>query len=383
MNKKLAIIGSGEAALIIADEAKKMEIETHSFSNNSHDRVCGHSTYHHIVDIFDINKIVEICQQNDVSGVIATTELTISIAAKVSSILGLTGMDVSVAEMITDKGYVRDKLHNLKIIKQPWYKIWNIGESLPKIDSFPVVVKPTALGGKRGVTVVKYKDSFADAIDYSVNNMPQNKQRVIIEEYIGGGQEYSVESMSFNGKHRVIQVTEKITSGPPHCVELGHMQPANLSDEIRTKIEWGIEELLEALEVDNTVSHTEVKVVNDEIFLIELNARSGGDHIAYPLTHLSTGYPFIQGAINIAMGDCILPDTKILEKNVCGVIFVVKQTERFKSLFDTCENYGWLYKKNKTTEELLEIVNNHSFDTNYFIFKSDSHQIPEEIKCLL
>lgn len=380
--KKLAIIGSGEAALIIADEANKLGIETHSFSFNATDRVVGHSFCHHVVDIHNTDEIVDICRKLNVSGVISTTELTIAIAAKVASLLSLNGMDCAVADMITDKGFVRDKAKQLTIIKQPWYTIWKKSDNKPSVKNYPVIVKPTSLGGKKGVSVALSNSALYSAIEYSISNMPAMEQRIIIEEYIDKGKEYSVETMSYKGKHFVIQVTEKITSGPPHCVELGHLQPAEISIEMRDRIERGIEQLLEVVGIDNTVSHIEIKVVGNEIFLIEINARSGGDHIAYPLTEISTGYPYIQAAIHIAMDDLRMPDVSNFERKSCGVIFIVKQTEKFVPLFEECERYPWLFKKHKQTGELVEMVNNHSFDTNYFIFKADTG-IPAEIRDLL
>ncbi|MBU3205219.1 ATP-grasp domain-containing protein [Clostridium algidicarnis] len=382
MSKSIAIIGSGEMAVIIADEARRMGIVSHSFSNNPTDRVLGHSDQHHDVDIFNVHELVSICQDLSVSGVISTTELTVSIAAKVAHEMGLNGMPVSVSEMVTDKGLVREKVSKITSIKQPIYNILNIGEKLPQIQKYPVVVKPTAMGGKRGVSVVGSDNELQAAIEYSIENMPASMTRIIIESYVWGKKEYSVESLSFNGSHKVIQITEKITSGPPNCVELGHMQPAEVPDKIRRKIECTIPELLTAVGVDNTSAHTEIKLVGDDIYLIELNARLGGDHISYPLTGLSTGYPYIQGAIAVAMGDYEEPDTDKFDRNACGVIFVTKQTSEVKHLFDECEQYPWLYKKNKISEELKEIINNQAFDTNYMIYKSNEG-LPQEIKRLL
>lgn len=382
MNKSIAIIGSGEMAVIIADEAKRMGISSHSFSNNPTDRVVGHSDRHHNINIFDIDQMVSICRDLRVSGVMSTTELTVSITAKVAHELGLNGMPIDVSLLVTDKGFVRDKALKVTGIKQPTYRIWNVGDALPDVKRYPIIVKPTAMGGKRGVSVAKSKADLRTAFDFSIENMPVSKTKIIIEDYISNGKEYSVESLSFRSSHKVIQVTEKITSGPPHCVELGHMQPGELPEKIRRKIENTIPELLSAVGIDNTSSHTEIKVVEEDIYLIELNARSGGDHIAYPLTELSTGYPYIQGAIHVAMGDYEEPDTDKFKRNACGIIFVTKQTAQFRPLFDECEQYPWLYKKNKASEELKEIINNQAFDTNYFIYRSNG-RIPQEIASLL
>lgn len=380
--KKIAIIGSGEMAVILVKNARKMEIETHTFSNDMHDRVVGLSDEHHNISIFNIDQIVKKCREIGVQGVLPTTELTVSIAAMVSDELGLCGMPVDISKMVTDKGFVRNRAKAVGGLHQPEYTIWTIGDTLPSIPTYPVVVKPTSMGGKRGVSVANNENELKQALDYSQASMPPTKRNIIIESFIKGGKEYSVESLSSQGKHMVIQVTEKITSGPPHCVELGHLQPANLNEAERKKIEQVIPSLLHEVGVDNTTSHTEIKIVDGEIYLIELNARSGGDHIAYPLTELSTGYPYIQGAINIAMGTFSFPKPECFEKKHCGIIFVAEQTRDFYSLFEECTQYNWLYKKNETTKELHEIVNNQAFDTNYFIFRADK-DIPEPIAKLL
>lgn len=183
-NRSIAIIGSGEMAVIIVENAKKMGIRTHSFSNNMNDRVVGVSDCHHNISIFDVDQIVKECKRNNVEGVLPTTELTVSIAAKVANKLGLCGMPIEIAEVITDKGYVREKAHQLKHIKQPEYYVWNKNEKLPIMQKYPVVVKPTAMGGKRGVSVVYSQNELHEAINYAIDNMPSSKTRIIIESFI-------------------------------------------------------------------------------------------------------------------------------------------------------------------------------------------------------
>ena len=377
-DKKIAIIGSGEMAVILVENADRMGIETHTFSSDLHDRVVGVSDEHHDISIFDTERIISICREIGIRGVLPTTELTVSIAAIVSEALGLPGMPVEVSRKVTDKGFVRRMAEGIENLNQPEYEIWTIGDRIPTIKTFPVVVKPTSLGGKRGVSVARNEDEFRRALEYSIGSMPPTKKEIIIEQFIGGGKEYSVESLSCKGRHMVIQVTEKITSGPPHCVELGHLQPAELSAELRKKVEETIPRLLEKVGVDNTTTHTEIKIVDGKIYLIELNARSGGDHIAYPLTELSTGYPYIQGAINVAMGTFGFPSPERFRRNHCGVFFITEQTRDFEPLFRNCSRYDWLYRKNEKTTDLQELVFNQAFDTNYFIFRAED-RIPEEI----
>ena len=371
MKKAIAIIGSGTMAVAISEVASRSGIESHCFSNDSNAVVIGRCTEHHLINIFDIDGIVNVCKEIGVSGVIATTELTVAIASRISELLNLNGMPVTIAEHVTNKEFVRDRVNNSCGIFQPKHKVITTRNDID-IDplSFPVIVKPTSLGGKRGILVANNQDEYVHAINYAYENMPKDRQEIIIEEYLDGGREYSIESLSYHGEHKVIQVTEKITSAPPHIVELGHLQPARITVDQRKRIEDAMPKLLSMVGVDNTATHTEIKIINDKLYLIELNSRPGGDNIAYRLTELSTGYSYLGGAIDIATNDFAFPKDEDLENNTSGLIYVTSQTEYMKDVFDECESYDWCVEKQKISDELKEIVTNSSWSTNYIIFKS-------------
>ena len=205
-------------------------------------------------------------------------------------------MPLFIAEHVTNKGFVRDRVDESCGISQPKHKVIKNRNDI-SIDplSFPVIVKPTSLGGKRGILVAKNQDEYVYAINYAYENMPKDRQEIIVEEYLDGGREFSIESLSYHGKHKVIQVTEKITSAPPHIVELGHLQPARITASQRKRIEEAMPKLLDMVGIDNTSTHTEIKIINDRLYLIELNSRPGGDNIAYRLTELSTGFSYLVG----------------------------------------------------------------------------------------
>lgn len=379
MKKAIAIIGSGTMAVAFSEVARKMGIDSHCFSNDEKAIVIGRCTKHHLINIFDIDRIVAVCQEIGINGVLATTEITVAISAEVSRRLGLNGMNIDIARHITNKGYVRSKLKQDCDILQPKYKVLrNCNDISIEPLSFPIIVKPTSLGGKRGILVANDDVEYKKAINYAYENMPKDRQEIILEEYLAGGREFSVESLSFHGKHKVIQVTEKITSTPPHIVELGHLQPARVTSSVRKRIEEAIPKLLSAIGVDNTATHTEIKLINDTLYLIELNSRPGGDNIASRLTELSTGFSYLGGAIEISCNDFVFPEDDTLENNTSGLIYITSQTEYMKEVFDKCESYSWCVEKQKVREELTQIVTNSSWDTNYFIFNSNA--IPRELE---
>lgn len=377
--KKIAIIGSGIIAKSIAIRAKKIEVETHCFSWNDQDVACGAVDYFYKVNIFDINKIIETCLDVDIDGVIATTELTILPTAKVAEALKLLGNPINVAEDITNKYLTRNKVRNVANLNQPNYWMYAEGD-LPKIEKFPVIVKPIAAGGKRGIGIVYSSEELDNAIQEALSY--SKVKGVLIEEFLDGGKEYSVESISHSGRNYILQITEKDTSGPPQCNELGHHQPADLDSKTRERVKQVVSDMITDVGIIHGPCHTEIKIIDGEIFLIEINARPGGDHITDVLTELSTGYPFVSSIIWNAINDFEGNEPLKLEDNQCGICFITEETSYLKPLFDRCERYQWFYAKNKVSDMPSKIVFNDEDNLNYFIYfsKDKTNNIAQLIK---
>ncbi|WP_058270219.1 ATP-grasp domain-containing protein [Olsenella massiliensis] len=370
--RRLAIIGAGPMACVFAQRARELGIETHCFAWAQGAQARDAVDVFHDVSVTEHHRIARICRDLGIDGVVATTELTIHPAAAVAHALGLNGHDVEVARVLTDKHRNREAVRDVEGLCQPRHRLVKADEPADMGSwglSYPAIVKPTSEGGKRGVTVVTDDASLAGALAYARQEKKASSD-IIVEELVPEGQEYSVESLSYHGEHRVIQVTEKWSSGAPHCVELGHHQPARLSAAQRSRVEDVLARALSAVGVSNGCCHTEVKLCGDDLYLIEFNARPGGDHISHPLTELSTGYPYVTGMIQIALDDFELPDASSFEANAAGICFVTEQTKELRDVFDRCQDEPWCYERHEVPGGLRSLEHNHVYDTNYFIYFS-------------
>ena len=364
-------------AWIFGKNAREMGVETHCFSYDDHAIAKETVDFFHEIDIKDKEGVLLACKELMIDGVVPTTELTIPIAAYVASKIHLNGIDYEVSKVITDKVRNRNLCESITDLHQPWYKEVKSIDELGELE-FPVIVKPTSLGGKRGISVARNMEELKAAFVYAQEAGPIDK--ILVEQFLDGGKEYSVESLSYKGQHHIIQVTEKISSGPPHCVELGHQQPAAICNDMRNTIVDALSKGLSAIGVDNGPCHTEIKIIDGKIFLIEFNARPGGDHIAYPLTELSTGYPYIKGIIEVALDEFKGIDYKKLKSHYAGVYFVTKQTAYLKPLFDVCEKYDWLYWKNEVSNDLQSLTHNDGYNTNFMMYYSETSKPDIESK---
>ena len=180
---------------------------------------------------------------------------------------------------------------------------------------FPIIIKPVDNSGSRGVIYCKnlaeLKNRLNETFIYS------SSEKILAEEYIDG-KEISVESFTLKGKTYVLQFTDKITSELPYNVEMGHIQPSDLSPNIQEKISKIVSEAVSSLGLDNCICHSELKVTEkNKPVLIEIGARLGGDFITSYLVPLSTGINMDALAVNIAAGNNIRLREK---KKYCSAI---------------------------------------------------------------
>ena len=162
------------------------------------------------------------------------------------------------------------------------------------------------------INLVKNIEQKTSLIKNSIS--ASDSGNVIIEEYMVGP-EVSVEMVVINYQPTVLQITEKITSGAPHFVELGHIQPAELPDETRKSIVKVAESAVRAIGLKNSIVHAEMIITESGPKMVELGARMGGDGIQQQLLKLSTGIDLPDFAIDLALGFPLKVPTPTIKKH--------------------------------------------------------------------
>ena len=98
-------------------------------------------------------------------------------------------------------------------------------------------------------------------------------------------------------------VTKKYTTGAPHFIETGHVQPSGLSEEMLKKVRSVMYPALDALKITDGASHGEFRITPEgDVRIIEIGSRMGGDCIGSDLVPLSTGYDFMEMIVDVACG---------------------------------------------------------------------------------
>lgn len=275
----------------------------------------------------DYEGTIAVAKKYGISAIVtAATDKPLVMMARVSKELGLRFYSVETAQWSTDKFQMKQRFIEGGVPCAKGRLISSIEEA--EDLNYPIIVKPRDNSGSRGVkicnTPAELKESIDEALQYS------HLDSVLVEEVIEGP-EYSIESLHYDGKSEVIQFTEKKTTPFPYNVELGHKQPANLSDDIKKQIREIVSKIGVALKFENCPSHTELKVNERGIFVIETSPRLGGDYITSTLTPLSTGINMEDQLLHIALGEKVDTKTGRVEK-ASGICFFDFPEGKVKSI---------------------------------------------------
>lgn len=307
MSKKIMILGASILQLPAIEKAKEMGLEVIAVDMNPDAegfKVPG--VIKEVISTIDTPAIIEAARRHRIDGIMTlATDMPMRSVASVAKEMGLTGIDEGTALRATNKAEMRKALKAYNVPVPRFFTASDESEynEVVKQFSVPFIVKPVDSSGSRGifeVADITDQNMVRKAYDYC---KPYSKTGdVIVEEYMSGP-EVSVETLSIDGTCHVLQITDKLTTGAPHYVEMGHSQPTRHSKEIAKKISETAIAANKAIGIKNGPSHTEIIITGEGPKIVEIGARLGGDCITTHLVPLSTGVDMVECNIRIAMGE--------------------------------------------------------------------------------
>lgn len=254
-----------------------------------------------IISTTDIEASVRAAKKYKVDGVMTlATDMPMRTVAAVAKECGLIGVSEDTAVKATDKSLMRESLQVAGVPIPKFCKVQNrieYEEAVTKMIG-PFMVKPADSSGSRGILKVENRTEAIAAYEYTKQF---SRNGIVVVEECMIGPEVSVETIAIDGDVHVIQITDKITTGAPHFVEMGHTQPTRL--DCAEKIKRVAIAANKAIGIKNGPSHTEIIVTEEGPKIVEIGARLGGDCITTHLVPLSTGVNMVEACIKIALGE--------------------------------------------------------------------------------
>lgn len=362
--KKLAIIGANEAINKLILKAKSLNYETHVFAWKCGDPGEITADFFYPVSIDKKEEIGEMCKQIGIDGVVSvTSDFAVNTVNYVARTNGLVGNSERTDLLARNKYMMRKALQDAGLFVPRFFKV-DRGFDVKDIEeySYPLIVKPVDRWSSKGVTRINSGADFGTAVEYAMQE--SLNQEAIVEEFMEG-EEYSCECICYDYHYDVLAFTQKLTTGFPHYVETGHIQPADLEEEKKQYISEKIFIALKALDIRYGAAHAEFKIMpNGEIGIIEIGARMGGDCIGTDLVQLSTGYDYLKMVIDVACGN--FPEFKRSKHWSRVQVNYILNMDDYE-LYMKLEKEGKVISSNDIDQDFGEEIKDSSMRHGYYI----------------
>lgn len=372
--KSVLVFGVGELQISIITRAKAMGLFVVGIDPFEDAVAKDYCDAFEVVGGQDFIGTIDVAKKYKVSAIVtAATDKPLVMMARVAEELHLPFFSVETAEWSTDKFQMKQRFLEGGVPCARGRLIHNSEEAQDLY--FPLICKPRDNSGSRGVKLcrdlIELDSCIKEALEVS------KLDTVLVEEFIEG-REFSIESLHYDGKSEVIQFTEKKTTEFPYNVELGHKQPANLTDDQRNQICDIISKIASCMHFENCPSHTELKINERGIFVIETSPRLGGDYITSTLTPLSTGINLEDQLLHIALGEPVDTTTGRVDKAsaVCffslsgGNVTAIDSRINEVSKWPNVHSFHLKLKAGDTVNKITSSLNRYG----QFIVTSDSRE---------
>lgn len=341
--KTLAVVGASYLQVPLVVAAKEMGLRVIAFAWQDGAVCAPLCDRFYPISIVEKDRILEICRQEKIDGITSiASDVAVPTIAHVAAALGLPGNSCESALLSTDKHMMRKKLADAGLPCPRFLAAKSPHEAVPQTAGqglrYPLIVKPTDRSGSLGVTKVSSDPELVNGVAAALE--ASFSKTVVIEEFIDQAREVSVEGISWNGHYTPLAVTDKVTTGSPHFVELEQHQPAKMTNDLRHKLSCMAAEAASTLKIRQGATHTEFMIAPDgRIYVTEVGARMGGDFIGSHLVKLSTGYDFVKAVIECALGSFAAPKKPLEPMKCSGVFFACGERPDVED-FIKARNYG-------------------------------------------
>lgn len=270
-----------------------------------------------LIDV-ETNDISKICgaanalqEDYPITAVTTTADFYVPQAAALAETLHLPTMPYETALKARNKYQMRVELEKYAPeLNPPFFLVDTVENAIDKacLLGYPLIMKPQDENDSLDVILIHNNEDLVHHFDRITtkkkNKAGQNKASggLLLEAYITG-EEYSVETFQ-GASHLPVQlmgITRKSLFGVSkgHFIEIGHSFPVNNHKE---EFFEAVSKAMSILGIHSAICHTEVKMVNGQPLIIEINPRLAGGGIGSHLIELATGVNPLSLVIDIASG---------------------------------------------------------------------------------
>lgn len=259
-------------------------------------------------DASDKDILQKIAIKEKIDGIIANTEALMENVSFISEKLGLVGNAVYAVQNLISKNKFRELQKATNLYSPRHVRTNDLNEGYKKTADFfyPIIVKPNKNSGSRGTTVIisrEEKEKFVAAFQ-ACKDLSRDHE-VVIEEFIEpmAAEEVEAEIFVHNGEILWDGLLLTMRNEALPLLPITDIYPLPYDDKKISIIKKELKKAISAAGIVHGEYNAELYFTkNNELFILEINPRQGGDSI--PLyVHKSCGVNLNKLLVTTAVGD--------------------------------------------------------------------------------
>lgn len=261
-----------------------------------------------LVELFDYAQLREkinilIKQGKQIKGILSFVDPFVHVAASLSEEFCPGVVSATPIRKMEDKVLTRELLKDLPIT--PRYAIYSQNHSLEgfinKINKkfLPLIVKSPLSSGSKDVLLANDEDQLKRSMQFLLEKYEQKP--VLLEEFLTGPQ-YLIEALVHNGNVHIVAIIEQEITFFHRFIVTGYCLLADPDRDFYNKIYETVNSILHAFEMKNGACHLEMRLVEGEWKLIEINPRISGGAMNQ-IIEAAYGINLVEETIQLFLGN--------------------------------------------------------------------------------
>ena len=300
-NKTLLILAASFYQIDAIRTAKKLGYRVVTTDNIPSNPGHHFADVSYAVDTTDQEGVLEIARQECINGVIApATDVAIPTAAYVAEQMGLPGPPLESVEIVCDKAKFRTFLKQNGFPVPQMMQVFEGSRPDPAFfKTGQCILKPDRSSGSKGTFIVTSPKEYFQRLPESLGFSPTGK--AVLEKFIEGFQG-TTEGVLKKGDLALTFFLDRQTFSPPYVTTCGHHVPTRLSKRLQQRVKEQLWEIWRLLKVVQGPFDCDFVATDDEVFILEVTPRLGGNSISRLLRY-ATKFDIIEYNISYACGE--------------------------------------------------------------------------------
>lgn len=232
-----------------------------------------------------VETLTDAARRQRFDAVLATDDATVELASRVAAEIGLPHNPPSAVRIARRKDLARQALAAARLPVPEFRRIDLEQDPRAQVAelAYPLVLKPLALSGSRGVIRVDDDGQLMAACrriaPLITDSTDEDERRFLLAETFLPGREFALEGMLGDGSLQVLAVFDKPDPlDGPYFEETYYITPSRLPPETQESLAHQVEAACLAYGLRQGPVHAELRLVDGEVYVLEIAARTiGGD----------------------------------------------------------------------------------------------------------